>query len=134
MKGLLSEKNRYHISKYRYYELKYYCLQYPLWKKAYVSLDNQTPSRELTDGSKSSYISDPTAKIAIAKEFYSKKMKLIDDAVIEADEELSSYILKGVTEGLSYDVMNAKEQIPCSRDTYYDRYRRFFYILSKFKD
>ena len=134
MKSELSEKNKYFINKYRYYELKYFCLQYPAWKRAYDSLDNVLDARGFTDGSKPSDISDPTAKYAIAKEHYAKRMKVVEQTAIETDEELYRYILKGITEGLSYDVMNAKEQIPCSRDTYYDRYRRFFFLLSKYKD
>ena len=35
----LSEKNPYWIEKHRYYELKHFCLQYPIWKKAYLALD-----------------------------------------------------------------------------------------------
>lgn len=35
----LSEKNPYWIEKHRYYELKHFCLQYPIWKKIYRSLD-----------------------------------------------------------------------------------------------
>lgn len=34
----LSEKNPYWIGKHRYYELKHFCLQYPIWKKAYNAL------------------------------------------------------------------------------------------------
>lgn len=34
----LSEKNPYWIEKHRYYELKHFCLQYPIWRKAYSSL------------------------------------------------------------------------------------------------
>lgn len=30
----LSKKNPYHIPRYRYYELKYFCRQYDDWKKA----------------------------------------------------------------------------------------------------
>lgn len=31
----LSKKNTYWIEKHRYYELKHFCLQYPIWKEAY---------------------------------------------------------------------------------------------------
>ena len=36
----LSEKNPYWIEKHRYYELKHFCLQYPIWRKAYASLNS----------------------------------------------------------------------------------------------
>lgn len=34
MRPELSQKNPYWIGKHRYYELKHFCLQYPIWKKA----------------------------------------------------------------------------------------------------
>ena len=35
----ISEKNPYFIERERYYELKHFCRQYPIWKKAYRALD-----------------------------------------------------------------------------------------------
>lgn len=128
----LSEKNPYWIEKHRYYELKHFCLQYPSWKKAYASLDGL--SRRPTDlsvFSTSNTCSDPTAKCAIAKSFYSDRMELINRISIRTDPELATYIFKGVTEGWPYDVLKARFGIPCCKDTYYDRYRRFFWLLSK---
>lgn len=42
----LSQKNPYWIEKHRYYELKHFCLQYPIWKKAYNSLDGVSKKPE----------------------------------------------------------------------------------------
>ena len=39
IRAKLSEKNKYWIDKHRYYELKHFCLQYQMWKKAYKALD-----------------------------------------------------------------------------------------------
>ena len=39
MRPELSQKNPYWIGKHRYYELKHFCLQYPIWKKARLALD-----------------------------------------------------------------------------------------------
>lgn len=133
MRSELSEKNKYYVNKYRYLELKYRCLQYPDWNKAYETIHHMV-ANDLIFVRKGNTRSDPVAKYILARDAYYQRMKPIEDAAVEADEELSRYILKGVTEGLSYDVMNANEQIPCSRDTYYDRYRRFFFILDKMID
>ena len=135
MRPVLSEKNKYHVDKNRYFELKYFCLQYPDWKKRYndlIVLPTIGYGERIEDGQL--YFRDETAKHAMRLKKYSDKMKLVEAAAVEADEELSRYILKGVTENLSYDVMNANDPIPCSRDTYYERYRRFFFILSKFRE
>lgn len=127
----LSEKNRYWIEKHRYYELKHFCLQYPIWKKAYASLDSLSNRPVDLAAIKSTSISDPTVKCAEARLYFAERMDMIQQAADDADSELSYYILKGVTEGRSYDYLKTNFNIPCSKDTYYDRYRKFFWFLNK---
>lgn len=128
----LSENNRYWIEKHRYYELKHFCLQYPIWKKAYLSLDglSKRPA-DLMIFSRTQNVSDPTARCAIAREFYQSRMEMVEQSAIGADPDLANYILKGVTEGVPFDILKARLEIPCSKDTYYDRYRRFFWLLNQ---
>lgn len=128
----LSKKNKYWIDKNRFYELKYFCLQYPLWKHAYEVLDGlRICSYDLTGGSKSNLPGDIVGNCVEERERYFERMKAIEDAAIEADPYLASYILKAVTEGLSYSYLKARLEIPCGRDMYYDRYRRFFWLLDQ---
>lgn len=128
----LSKKNKYWIDKNRFYELKYFCLQYPLWKSAYEVLDGlRICSYDLTGGSKSNLPGDITGNCVEERFIYFERMKAVEQAAIEADPYLASYILKAVTEGLSYNYLKARLEIPCSRDMYYDRYRRFFWLLNK---
>lgn len=42
-----------------------------------------------------------------------------------------SYILLSVTEGMPWTELEMMEEIPCSRGTFYDRYRKFFWILDQ---
>ena len=79
-------------------------------------------------------LGDPTAKRAIMKAYYKEKIDSIEDVAIEADRYLYKYILKAVTEGLSYTYLRSKLDMPCGRDMYYDRYRKFFWLLSKSRD
>jgi hypothetical protein len=128
----LSEKNKYWIDKHRYYELKHFCLQYLSWKRTYAALDELSMSSSLVDRLPSSNIpGDLTAKYAIRKAHYSEKINLIEKAAMDADNDLYLYILKAVTEGLSYTYLKTKLEIPCGKDMYYDRYRRFFWLLSE---
>jgi len=128
----LSGKNKYFIEKHRYYELKHFCLQYSIWKKAYAALDGLSNRPfDLAILSRTNVISDPTAKCAEAKMFYSERIELIERVAVEAAEDLSSYILRGVTEEASYDHLKARLDIPCCRDVYYTLYRRFFWLLNK---
>lgn len=131
----ISEKNKYYIDKHRYYELKHFCLQYNEWKKAYASCcESVIFGSKFEQMSASNMPSDLTAKYALKKAYYGGRIKLIEQAAKEADDFLYSYILKAVTEGLSYTYLKAKLDIPCGRDMYYDRYRRFFWLLSELRD
>lgn len=132
IRAKISEKNKYWIEKHRHYELKHFCLQYPSWKKAYSAFEDDSISMSMIENLPSSNVpSDPTAKRVMLKNYYYEKMKIIENAAIEADAYLSNYILKAVTENLSYTHLKARLNIPCSRDMYYDRYRRFFWLLSE---
>lgn len=84
-----------------------------------------------TPPSETNVISDPVPKYAEERMRYAKCIDLVEHVAKETYEVLSSYILKAVTEGISYDHMKAKSDIPCCKDTYYDLYRRFFWLLSK---
>lgn len=128
----LSPQNPYWIERHRYYELKHFCLQYPIWKKAHAALDGLSKRPDdLSIFATSHACSDPTAKCAIAKAYYSERMELVNSISVRTDPELAHYILLGVTEGWAYDALRARFAIPCSKDTYYDRYRRFFWLLNK---
>lgn len=128
----ISEKNKYWIDKHRHYELKHFCLQYPSWKKAYADFNDTSISLSAIESVPTSNIpGDPTAKRAIMKARYSEKIDLIEKAAMNADKYLYEYILRGVTENLSYTYLKARLNIPCGRDMYYDRYRRFFWLLSE---
>ena len=128
----ISEKNKYYIDKHRYYELKHFCLQYNEWKKAYAACNESIIFAASIERESSSNIpSDITAKYAIKRAYYAERIKIVEKAAMESDEFLFSFILKGVTEGLSYTYLKTKLAIPCGKDMYYDRYRRFFWLLSQ---
>ena len=129
----ISTKNKYWIDKHRHYELKHFCLQYPEWKKAYERLGDCGLTIPIVERISLTPTppSDPTGKCVLMRDCYLKRMKIIEETAIQADEFLYSYILKAVTEGLSYTYLQTVMEIPCSRDTYYDRYRKFFWLLSE---
>ena len=135
IRAKLSEKNRYYIDKHRYYELKHFCLQYNEWKRAYANCNESIIFASNLEKMPSSNLpSDLIAKYAMKRAQYGDKIKLIERLVKETDEYLYPYILKAVTEGLSYTYLKARLEIPCGRDMYYDRYRKFFWLLSEARD
>ena len=128
----LSDKNKYWIEKHRYYELKHFCLQYPMWKKTLSSLSSlgSKPTNVPISSSYGKNI-DPVADYVESSSFYSDRIEMLENVAEKTDPDLAKYILKAVTEGLSYDHLKSRLEIPCSKDTYYDRYRRFFWLLNK---
>ena len=135
IRAQISEKNKYYIDKHRYYELKHFCLQYNEWKKAYTSCtDAIIFASNFEKTSSTNTPSDITAKYGMMRAQYGKRIRLIEKCAMEADEFLYHYILKAVTEGLSYPYLKTRLEIPCGKDLYYDRYRRFFWLLSEARD
>lgn len=135
IRAAISENNKYYVEKHRYYELKHFCLQYPIWAKAYKSLDAMGRNhQDLASFIKTNVHGDKTMKIAAAKLEYRNKMELVETTTYEADDFLAPYLFKAVTEGLSYPYLKTNYDIPCSKDMYYDRYRKFFWLLSKKRD
>lgn len=127
----LSMKNKYYIDKHRHYELKHFCLQYPNWKKQYaISKIPSLTAPSLDKLPSGNLHGDPTAAFVIKKTYYSDRIELIERVAKEADKHLYKYILKAVTENLSYTYLKTKLGIPCGKDMYYDRYRKFFWLLS----
>ncbi len=131
----ISEKKKYYIERHRYYELKHFCLQYTLWRKAYNSVDGY--SGRCIDGvvtAKTNRISDPVLRLAEERLYYSNRMRMIENAAEETDPVIGKYILTAVTEGRSYVNMKSRFNVPCSKDVYYELYRRFFWLLSQARE
>lgn len=133
IKPELSRSNPYWISKHRYYELKHFCMQYREWGEMVFVVDGYMKPK-LDIRTDQHYIADPTAKASIKRLELLGKIKMLQEAAEKADPFLSDYILRGVTSGMSYDEMNAKKPIPCCRDIYYERCRKFFWILDKLRE
>lgn len=130
----ISKRNKYWIDRHRYYELKHFCLQYKLWSDVYLSLDGAAKViPECIPTSVTNAYSDPTAKAAAAREYLAERIALVDKAAKLADPELGYYVFRAVTEEGSYESIDARYSIPCCRDTFYDRYRKFFWILDKLR-
>ena len=119
----LSKKNIYYISKHRYYELKHFCLQYNDYKKNYILLKHMIPDER-------NEFADPVGDAASRMADFRTAIALIDSAAANTDPFFAGYILKAVTQGLSFDVLRAQTQIPCGRDYFRNLCRKFYYLLS----
>ena len=131
----LSENSKYYISKHRYYELLHFCRQYTDFLSEKEAILATCVRPVVFDDVAIKHI--PTPQVdhmehwAIKLANVDDKIKLIEQTAVDTDEALSGYILMAVTGGLGYDQMNARYNVPCARNTFYDRYRRFFWLLDQ---
>lgn len=125
---------KYHISKHRFAELYHFCLQYNEWK---LDLRYRTDTvksagcigEKLPQGDQ-----NPTETLAIERVILEEKCRLIEDTVREAEPEIYPYLLKAVTnEDITFLYLKEMMGIPCGKDLYYDRRRRFYYLLAQKK-
>lgn len=119
------------LSKARYYELKYWCRQYPEWK-AKVRQVCGISNVQYDGMPHGTGASNPTEAHAIATEQEWANIKLLEDTVAAVADGWSKWLLMAVTMDLTYDEVRSKG-IPCGRRLFYEGRRRFFYMLSKRK-
>lgn len=116
----------YEISRNRYAELKAFCLQYDE-KKSKIS---RGIKGGLNDGMpRSNYKANTLETDAIRNVTCQKDCEMIDQAAMAASPEIYPYILKSVTNDLSYPFIEYDEKlgrIPIGRTEFYG-YRRLFY-------
>ena len=126
----LSKKNEYWIDRHRYYELKHFVMQYPLWKMKSEALDGMRSSSVIAlcePHNEESKVEED----AIRKIFYENRMSMVQKVAKDTDPIVGKMILDGILNGLSYDKLSVRKIMPCSRDAYYKLYRKFFWLLSQ---
>ncbi len=131
IRPVLSDHNKYAIERHRYYELKHFCLQYPIWVKAELAITAMAESR--LDGMKvqtSGHV-DILERCRRQSEWYLERIHLVERCCEMAGKESKDILLKGVTEGLTYDKLYMRYKVVISRDEYYKAYRYFFYLLNE---
>ena len=96
------------MSKYRMYELRYFCMQYGQWQH---KLRSKAPDSEKAEAA--------------------RKLRIVDEAVFEAGQGIAPYLLEAVThEDISFHYLAGKG-MPCGRNYFYECRRKFFLLLDK---
>ena len=123
-------KDKYKLSKYRFRELYYFCLQYDEWKDQLEDKRNTLKALQYSGMPTAGNTGNQTEAAAIACADISEKLCMIEQAAKEADPELWKYILYAVTnEDITFDFLKIKKDMPCERDRYYNSRRKFYFIL-----
>ncbi len=114
----------FNISSYAYKELEYFCMQYGE-KKRLIKYGYGPKALRFTPVRVKGGISDSTFETANQLIKIKCDVEMIENAAKETDEQLYKYIIKNVTEGVPYEVLN----VPCGRRQFYDKRKLFFYKL-----
>lgn len=133
IRASVKKSNKYYLPKHRFYELYHYCLQYPEWLDEYNSIAQLSAVN--TEGQPGSGTGDPTFTKAERRLELITRIEEIRKAAAAADRQLAKYILLAVTkEGTSYNFLHAVHGMPCSRKMFYDRRRKFYWIMDKMRN
>lgn len=108
-----------YISRYRYYELKYFCYQYREWEKEKTRL-NFFPG-----GNFRQKVPDPTGDLAVQLASIEYKIEIVDKCLEEAGGGIAPWLKQCVVDGKSYNVL-VSNGVPCGKEYFYQRYRAFF--------
>lgn len=118
---------KYKISKYRYRELKYFCLQYDEKKQRLAALRG-LGAVTYSSEPHGSGISDPTAAKAERVQQLANDIELIEQTVMEVDAANYDSLLANVTAtSLPYEYLSPA----CGRRQFYENRRKFFFLLDK---
>lgn len=127
VRARFSRKSKYYISKAAFLTVFWWCLNYPEWKQEHdMSVGLRSGS-----GNGGGGIGDPTASQAVRLSDLAEKIDLVERTAYEAEPELHPFLLMYVTrEDLTFDKLKALG-MHCERDMFYDRRRKFYWMLSK---
>lgn len=100
------------LPKNRFYELKYYCLQYPTWMEKCKDILEQTDPNF-----------DPTGKKVVDRLPYLRKIESIHRCLSELEEAIRPVIFEAITKGKNPTV---------DEDVFYENYRLFFATLDRY--
>ena len=122
---------KYELTQKRLQTVKAYAREYTDWIKmrAYMTSTSKSQRYDEPKGNAKG-AGRPTENLAIRLVQISKKIDLIERTAREVDPFIYPYLLKGVTEGKTFEELLA-DGITCSRNTYYTRRRKFYWMLSE---
>lgn len=136
IKTEVSKKSKYYVPKERMLELTHFVKQYPTYVKCIKALDGyiSPPSALIIFNKDRGSFTDQTYFTVEAREYFQNKCDTIELAASKCGNEIRERLVDAIAFGQSYDVVNAKYGLACSRNEWYDEYRKFFWILDKIRD
>lgn len=132
MSGRNNFRGKWKIDKHAFLMALHFALKYYDWKSEYDALEDVSRGISYDSQPHGTGISNITANAGMRRAALKGKIDLIEQCAMEAGGEIYKWLLEGVTnDGMDYRTLKAKHKIPCGRDMYYDRRRKFYYLLSR---
>lgn len=127
-----SYTGKYKLSKHEYLKAYHYALCYNDWRLEYAALSDNMKAIRYSDMPHGNGPGDLTELYGQKRAELSEKMHNVESAALEADPDIGEFILyAAINEGVTFKYLQSEKHIPCSHNLYYDRRRKFYYLLNK---
>ena len=123
---------KYRLSRREYGYAKWFSLKYPEWLEEYNALKDSVKGISYDqEGHGAGRVNDSTGDLAAKRAEIRRKMLLVEHAAFDAGGDIGEYILKSViNEHTTFEDLKA-QGLPCERTMFYDRRRKYYYLLAK---
>lgn len=125
-------KKKWGITKHAFYQAYHFALRYNEFKDILKYKTDTVGSQEIDGMPRGNGNGDATQSLAIVRQQAARNCEMIEQTANEADADIYQYILKAVTEeGVTFKYLKTVMDMPCEKDMFYDRRRKFYFLLSK---
>lgn len=125
---------KYPMTTEQYLSAKYYTMRYLEWLRDYNGLKDSVSAIGYEGADMphaKNKLSNPTENLAIKRAEIRAKMDKVEKCAMRAaGPDLFEWILKGVTEDLTFNDLS-QQGMPLERTAYYEKRRKYYYLLSK---
>lgn len=127
----MNTNNPYHLPNEEYQTVIHFARQYPLWVKE-LQTRPDTIKAITYDGEKvqTSCGYDPTIETAMRRTILENKCRLIEETAREAGTGIYRYLLRGVTQGVTFWELR-QQGMPCGKNYYTKCRQRFYWSLAQ---
>ena len=124
-------KGSYALGKHKLYMAIHYALQYHELKDAYNEIEVSAKGVNYDEKVRTSG-GDPTYTLAERRAELRSKIEKIESAARLTSEKYYKFVMKAVTEeGMNFNLLKTKYDMPCGKNTFYVLRRKFYYLLAK---
>lgn len=131
----MSYEGKYKLSRAEFNNAKWFAYRFNEFLDEYNSLKDSVSAISYENADMPHAVnktSNPTMSLAERRAELSRKMDIINRCCQQAGGDISEYLFKAVTnENVTYNHLKTFMQIPCGATMFYERRRKFYWLLAK---